>query len=98
VTPEEIHREVRDLRERIEDLENEREAIKRLPTAVAELKGAVHVLQDLVVEEFGAVRKGVDNATGMKTAIQFAAVVLVPVIVALIGGYFVLRVGLAGSK
>lgn len=85
------------LRERIEDLEDEREAIKELPQAVAELHGAVGVLQSLVTSRFDGIEPKVDKAASLRTALQFAAVVIVPVLVALIGGYFALKAGLASS-
>lgn len=76
-----------ELEERVEDLENEREAIKQLPSQMALLKGAVEVLQALVLAQSQRVSK----ATSWTTAVQFAAVVIVPLLVALIGGYFVLK-------
>lgn len=93
MTPEEIEAEVHELREKVEDLENEREALQRLPTAVAELAGAVRVLQGLVTSRFDNVDQTIQKAGSVKTAIQFASVVIVPVLVALIGGYFVLKAG-----
>lgn len=86
------HERLDDLLDRIQDLENEREAIKELPGAMAELKGMVEVLQALVLVQSQKVSK----ATSMSTAVQFAAVVIVPLIVVLLGGYFTLRA--AGLK
>lgn len=78
---------IQELLERIEDLENEREAIKELPEAVAQLRGSVETLQTLVVAQSQKVTK----ATSWSTALQFAAVVIVPLMIALIGGYFALK-------
>lgn len=78
---------IRDLLERVDDLENEREAIKELPEAVAQLRGSVEVLQTLVITQ----TQKVTRATSLTTAVQFAAVVIVPLLVAIIAGYFALK-------
>lgn len=97
MTDDEIRREVHDLRERVSDLEDETDALKRVPEAVAELTGAVKVLKDLVVKvDNGATR--IERASSMKTALQFAAVVIVPILVALLGGYFVIRAGVPSGR
>lgn len=76
-----------DIENRVEDLENTQEAIGSLPSEVAALKGMVEVLQTLVLAQ----SQKVSEATGWKTAVQFAAAVIVPLLVSLIGGYFVLK-------
>jgi hypothetical protein len=93
VTPDEAEREIRELKERVEDLENEREAIKQLPHAVAELHGAVDTLRDIVIGKLDTIGGSVERVSSIKTAIQFAALVIVPILVALIGGYFALKAG-----
>lgn len=80
-------RRLKELLDRVEDLEDERLAIKELPDAVAHLAGQVEVLQALVLAQ----SQKVNDATGLKTALQFAAVIIVPLIVVLVGGYFTLR-------
>lgn len=98
MTEEEIKHTVRELRDRVDDLEQERERLAKLPDAVAELKGTVQTLSTLVVSRFDKVDVGVDKAASLKTAIQFAGVVLVPIILALIGGYVALKTGAGGGK
>lgn len=88
-----VERKVDELVERVEDLENERETIKHLPHAFAKLAGTVDTLKDLIIERFDRVDGGVEKATSLKTAIQFAAVLLLPILLALIGGYFTLKAG-----
>lgn len=97
MTEDEIREEVRDLRERVDDLEHEQEALARVPEAVAELKGMVKTLRDVVIKVGdGAAR--IEKASSMRTALQFAAVVIVPILVALLGGYFVIRAGVPSGR
>lgn len=88
---EELAREVRSLAERIADLEEDRDRLKGMPEAVAEIKGMVTALSGMVQSGFKSVGEGVDKAAGVKTAITFAAVVIVPILVAIIGGYFAFK-------
>lgn len=79
--------DLRETHERLEDAENRIQVFEGLLGAVATLDGKVDVLMDLC--------RGLDGKTdklsSLKTAVQFAAVVVVPILVALIGGYFLLR-------
>lgn len=93
-----IHETLQELCNRMEMLEDEHDAIAKLPNEVAELSGKVDTLQTMLLARMDGVSTSVDKATSVKTAIQFAAVVVVPVLVALIGGYFALRAGLATPK
>jgi hypothetical protein len=93
MTDDELQGVVHDLAERVETLEEERDRLKLLPDAVAELKGAVQTLSGLVTLRFDGLQGPVEKAASVKTAVQFAAIVLVPIIVALLGGYFALRAG-----
>lgn len=87
--------DLKEIMGRLDDLENERVAIKSLPDAVARLAGQVEVLIDLVT---GGNAK-LEKATSFKSAIAFASVVIIPVLVAIIGGYFALKAaGAAGTK
>lgn len=76
-----------ELAERVGDLENEREAIKNLPTAVAELHGAVTVLRELVLERIDGVSSKVDRLAKVEIILKY----LVPLIIALIGGWFAIK-------
>lgn len=93
MSEDELQAEVHDLRERVERIEANSDRLSKLPDAVAELSGAVKLLTDIVTGGFDKVDQEVQDATGIKTAIQFASVVIVPIILALIGGYFALRTG-----
>lgn len=90
MTPDEVVKEISDLRERVEDLEDEADTLKRLPEALAELRGMVKALKDVVVKIDGGADR-IERANSLKTAVQFAAVVIVPILVALIGGYFLVK-------
>ncbi|HEX7088680.1 MAG TPA: hypothetical protein VF192_00995 [Longimicrobiales bacterium] len=109
---EELEREARSLREkaeripvlleRVDDLENERAALSRLPQTVWELKGMVATLTGIVNARVDTtVTNPADpppeQARTVDTLIKFASLVLVPILVALIGGYFALKAGLAGK-
>jgi uncharacterized protein YoxC len=92
----EIAGQLEDVSERVEDLENEHEAIKNIPNAVSELKGMVTVLQAAVTNGFDGVQKPLQEAaesSSTKNAIQFAAIVIVPILVALIGAYVAIKTG-----
>jgi phage-related minor tail protein len=89
----ELQREVHDLRTRVSRLEEAREQVMKLPEAVSELRGALEVLTDLVTSRFDGITPAVEKASSVRTAIQFAGAVLVPIIVALIGGYVLIRTG-----
>lgn len=88
-----IVKEIHELKERVESLEEDREEIKQIPLAISELKGQVNTLHSLLVVKLEGVQSGVEKATSVRTAIQFASVVLVPILVAILGGYFALRAG-----
>jgi hypothetical protein len=69
--------------------------------SVGELRGKLAVIEaqiinltTLVSTRFDGIDVGVERASGIKTAITFASVVIVPILVALLGGYFLLRAGL----
>jgi hypothetical protein len=97
LTPEDVpggvpsRREFEQLSERLGDVENEMLALKDLPAAVARNTGSIQTLISLVQAGFDGIGKPLERPTDAKSAIQFAAVVIVPVLVALIGGYFVLQ-------
>lgn len=93
MTEDQIRREIKELSDRIEDLENERDAIKRLPDAVARLQGAVDVLQGMISKGFEHTEEKIEGTTSFKNALQFASVILVPLLVALIGLYAVTHGG-----
>lgn len=87
----EIQDEVHDLRTRVSRLEEHSAQVMRLPEAVAELRGALETLTDLVTSRFDGIAPGVEKASSVRTAVQFAGAVLVPIIVALIGGYVLIK-------
>lgn len=89
----ELQVEVHDLRERVEKLEDGADKLADLPDAVSELNGSVKVLNQMVLGRFDHVDESVQQATGLRTAITFASVVIVPIVIALIGGYFALKTG-----
>lgn len=89
----EIQDEIHDLRTRVGRLEEARDQVMKLPQAVAELRGALEVLTDLVTMRFDGIAPAVEKASSLKTAVQFAAIVLVPILVALIGGYALIKTG-----
>lgn len=90
---EELRAEVSELSKKVEDLQEESDRLRGLPDAVAELKGTIATLQQLVLGRFDQVQAGVDKSSSIKTAIQFAAVLVVPILIAIIGGYFALKAG-----
>jgi ribosomal protein L29 len=93
----ELQDEIHDLRTRVCRLEEARDQVMKLPEAVSELRGALEVLTDLVTGRFDSLVPAVEKASSLKTAIQFAGVVLVPILVALIGGYVLLKTGATGG-
>jgi uncharacterized small protein (DUF1192 family) len=93
LTEEDLVEVVHELRERVGLLEAEGDRLAKLPDAVAELKGAVQTLSSLVITRFDGIQGPVEKAASLKTAVQFTAIVLVPIIVAIIGGYVALRGG-----
>jgi hypothetical protein len=98
MTDEDFRREVHDLAGRVEELEEERERLKRLPDAVARLEGALGALTRVVNSRFDSVDQGVANAKpGRDFWLKLILGGVVPVLVALITGYFLLKAGLAQS-
>lgn len=91
MTDDDLKQEVHDLAERIEGLEEEGDRLRRLPDAVSRLEGAVSALARLVTTRFDNVDRGVKKASGWDLAYKFAIGVLVPLAVALITGYFLLK-------
>jgi hypothetical protein len=93
----ELQLEVYQLRDRLERIEDLSDKVSTVSTSVAELSGTVKTLSQIVTGRFDGLDKGIEAATGVKTAITFASVVIVPIIIALIGGYFALKTGV-GAK
>lgn len=109
------------LKDKIEDIENESQALKKLPERMADMRVAIQELRGdfaliltsqrtlgeavaSVKEDCQKISKGVgvdrEPRSTLKVALTFAAVVIIPIILAFIGGYFTLRAaGLnAGGK
>lgn len=89
--------------ERIKDLEDIAVVTDRLIERVGELSGKVDVLTTQLTQHLLNLKEAVDHQStstdklaSWKTALQFAAAVVVPLLIALIGGYFALKA--AGSK
>lgn len=93
MTENEIQQRVDQLAHTVEELQEEHDRLRQLPDAVARLEGAVQTLSSMVTNRFDGIQAPVEKAASVKTAIQFAAVVLVPILVALIGGYVALKAG-----
>lgn len=86
---------VAELARRVRHLEEQLMDMAGLPDAVARVEGALETLTRLVGEKLTTVQQAAEKATSVKSAIMFVSVVLVPILVALIGGYFVLKAGAA---
>lgn len=65
---------------------------------IARLEGTVDTLSKLVLAKLDGVQEGVDKAAGVRSAITYAAIVIVPILVAVIGGYFALKAGVGPGK
>ena len=65
--------------------EETRRELAGLNREVAELRGEVKTLASLVTQRFDGVDGALEKASSFKNAVQFAAVVIVPILVALIG-------------
>lgn len=76
---------------RIESTELDIEAMHVLVTGLIDSVARVDEKLDLVKELCVGIDGKADKATSFKNAIQFAAVVIVPVLVALIGAYALLK-------
>lgn len=97
-----LEKQVEKNTDRIEDLEDLAVVTNHLIERVGEIKGKLDLVADQVTAHLTRVEKAVngvgtnvDKANSLKTALQFAAVIVVPVLVALIGGYFALKAGLS---
>lgn len=94
-----------DLKKRVdrlcESVERVNKEFDELKDDVSENSGKIDVMLHMMTSltsnvkdlqsDVGKVGDGVDRASSVKTAITFASVVLVPIIVAVIGGYFALK-------
>lgn len=92
----EVAAQLEEVAERVSDVEEAQNRIEALPSAVSELKGMVTILQTAVTNGFDGVQKPLQAAadsSSVKNAVQFAAVVLVPLLVALIGAYVAIKTG-----
>lgn len=94
---EEVADDLAQVKDRVEHVETEQVIVKNIPGAVAEkigeLKGAVDTLTELVSTRADRTDGKVEQATSFKNALQFAGVVLVPLLVALIGALVVIHSG-----
>lgn len=87
------YHDVREALERIEDVENRLVIIdgrEGLLHTVGELAGQMKVVLAYCFPGGGAPAK-TPTATGWRLGLQFAGAVVVPVLIAVIGGYFVLK-------
>lgn len=98
MTDDDLRKKVEALAQEVDDLREQQERLTTLPDAVAKLHGTVETLQALVMSRFDRVDGGVEKAASIRTAITFASVVIVPILVAIIGGYFALKAGLASAN
>jgi uncharacterized protein YoxC len=98
VTDEDLKREVHDLADKVEKLEGQQDRLSKLPDAVSRLEGAVSTLTRVVNMRFDNVDKGVKEAKpGWDFWLKFIIGAVVPVAIAIISGYFLLKAGLAGA-
>jgi hypothetical protein len=103
---EKVRRGLARLADRVDDLENERDAIKRIPQAVGELKGMTEAIQVQVnslmtsmTGRFDNVEDGIRRATpGWDFWLKFIIGAIVPVALTIIGGYFALKAGVHDSS
>lgn len=79
--------ELDDLREGLEDVKNELIAFKNLPTAIGKLDGKVDVLMDICTGIDGKT----DKLSSFKSWVIAILGLLIPVAVALIGAYAILK-------
>jgi hypothetical protein len=101
----EVKQGLNELSNRIDDLENERDSIKAIPMAVGELKGIVEATRDQVntlmrsmTGRFDNVDSGIERATpGWEWWLKFCIGVIVPLLLAIISGYFLLRAGVQSN-
>lgn len=99
----ELKKQVDENSAKIRDLEDIAEVTDRLIERVGELSGKVDLLTTQLTTHLLNLKTAVDQQSSStdklaswKTALQFAAAVVVPLLIALIGGYFALKA--AGSK
>lgn len=90
---EDVKEVIKELKRRMKALEDEMLDLAGLPGAVERLEGVVDTLKEVVLKRLDGVHEGVEKAASLRSAITFASVVIVPILVALIGGYFVLKTG-----
>lgn len=89
-----MRRALRTLREELEDLQGDVTELKPLVGQVNRLEGELAVVLALTRQHLPGIDKidtKVDRLQSVKTAIQFAAVVIVPILVALIGALVLLN-------
>lgn len=79
-----LRHDLKDLREDVHETSGKTDACLTMITNTARNVNAIEQGQQ-------GIKDGVDRASSVKTAIQFASIVLVPILVALIGGYFALK-------
>jgi hypothetical protein len=98
LSDQEVHDEVMRLGEQVDTIETELKALNSLPEqqyeqneAISAIRGALETLTAIVTARFNQIQPKVEEAAGIKTTIQYMALVLVPILVALLGGYFATR-------
>lgn len=86
----------REVEARLEDAENIAEVTNKMIEKIGELSGKLDFVAEQFTQHMLNLGKVVqENGTNnWKTALQFGAVIVIPVLVALIGGYFALKAGL----
>lgn len=90
---EELRRQLDALLARMEALEKAQRESGSVREMVAEIKGQMTALQGIVEARFDQVDTGVSKASSWDTALKFAGVVVIPVLLTLIGGYIALKSG-----
>lgn len=98
MTDEDLRQEVEELASKVALMESEQERLKGIPDALSKLVGTVETLNGIVLARWGL--KGVppeqresvaQRASTADTLVKFSQFVLLPIVLALIGGYFALK-------
>ena len=69
-------------------VENLDERLDRIEVQIGELRGQLKMLESMLLNRPS---ETVDRHGSLKTAITFVSIVIVPVLVSILGGYFALR-------
>lgn len=84
-------REIKSLEERVSDIEDMRTILDGILTSVGRLDGQIGLIMNMLEAYLPNINQKANKMTSFWTIVQVIGAILTPIVVALLGGYFLLK-------